>query len=200
MSRPLTGTHIFDGLDIFPTSVLHMQLGSIPQEPIAWPRPAGEDQEGQNGSQLLGLALGWLKEDRVLRKKAEQAKGRVRGPRPEGRLLSLEAFARDPFWYSLLTVFFSLSFRPRMRGRSTRSEPATFFRPSCLKTSSLTIICVTSAKGTTTSRKGVSGAPTCGVGFQQHRKKEARRGLITWCFDAHVVGESTSHLMQSAST
>lgn len=80
------GTHIFDGLDIFPTSVLHMQLGSIPQEPIAWPRPAGEDQEGQNGSRLLGLALGWLKEDRVLRKKAEQAKGRVRGPRPEVRL------------------------------------------------------------------------------------------------------------------
>jgi hypothetical protein len=67
---------------------MHMQLGSIPQEPLAWP-PAQDKAEGQNGSQLLGLALDWLKEDRVLRKKAEESKGRKRGPKNDVRPLVL---------------------------------------------------------------------------------------------------------------
>lgn len=63
---------------------MHMQLGSIPQPPLAWP-PAADKADGQNGSQLLGLALDWLKADRVLRKKAEESKGRKRGPKTDVR-------------------------------------------------------------------------------------------------------------------
>ncbi|CED82461.1 atp-dependent transporter [Phaffia rhodozyma] len=78
-------THIFDGLDIFPTQVIHMQLGSIPQQPVAWP-PARDDSsiagQDKRGSDLLSVALGWLKDDRALRRRLEvEAGGPKRGAR-----------------------------------------------------------------------------------------------------------------------
>lgn len=85
----LPGTHIFDGLDIFPTQVIHMQLGRTPIKPLQWPLPADEASRAAVGSpagasSLLGIALGWLREDRDLRKKMEKEKGsKQRGARAE---------------------------------------------------------------------------------------------------------------------
>jgi CCR4-NOT complex subunit CAF16 len=36
---------------------------------------------GPGSGDLFNIALGWLREDRVLRRKAEAARGRVRGPK-----------------------------------------------------------------------------------------------------------------------
>lgn len=89
----LYATHIFDGLDTFPTHLCHLQLGTtIAPSPMQWPIryttphrkedgspsdevvvgiPKGvrESMEDPNraGSRLLEVALAWLKEDRVAR-------------------------------------------------------------------------------------------------------------------------------------
>lgn len=72
-------THIFDGLKKFPTKVCHIQLGSTPRDLVAWPPEAKESQE----ETLFELALGWLREDRDLRRQKEKEKGRVRGPKTD---------------------------------------------------------------------------------------------------------------------
>jgi len=82
-------THIFDGLDNFPTHVCHLQIGSTTTpEPIRWPISTATSSEGHPpgvppealseissperiGSKLLVLALHWLKEDRLIRLKHE---------------------------------------------------------------------------------------------------------------------------------
>jgi CCR4-NOT complex subunit CAF16 len=74
-------THIFDGLHPFPTQVCHMQLGKTTSPPLPWP-PAQDAPSGQ-AKDLFHLALGWLKEDKVLRKEHEKVTGRIRGPKPE---------------------------------------------------------------------------------------------------------------------
>jgi CCR4-NOT complex subunit CAF16 len=77
-------THIFDGLQNFPTQVVHMQHGSITtREPIAWP-PRQQDRDSgtlpvldaseDDSSILLQTALAWLREDRQIRIKNEQEK------------------------------------------------------------------------------------------------------------------------------
>lgn len=89
----LYATHIFDGLDAFPTHLCHLQLGTtIAPSPLTWPIefktphvqengkpstevvagiPAGvrEAMEDPNraGSRLLELCLAWLKEDKIVR-------------------------------------------------------------------------------------------------------------------------------------
>lgn len=81
----LYATHIFDGLDGFPSHVAHIQLGQTTQpEPIPWPIvsedvpgvPSGvmEEMEKPNraGSKMLALALRWLKEDKEKRIQLEQ--------------------------------------------------------------------------------------------------------------------------------
>lgn len=86
----LYATHIFDGLDGFPTHVAHIQLGTTTQpEPIPWPItsedipgvPKGVVKEMENpnraGSRMLALALRWLKEDKEVRQ-ALEAKGDLR--------------------------------------------------------------------------------------------------------------------------
>ena len=95
-------THIFDGLDNFPTHVCHLQIGSTTTpKPISWPisSEAPEKHPGippnalkeiaspdRIGSKLLVLALHWLKEDRLIRLKLE-AQGdphfKKRGALPE---------------------------------------------------------------------------------------------------------------------
>ncbi|KAI7947202.1 hypothetical protein MJO28_009110 [Puccinia striiformis f. sp. tritici] len=95
-------THIFDGLDNFPTHVCHLQIGSTTTpKPISWPVSTtspeshpGIPLEALNqiaspdriGSKLLVLALHWLKEDRLIRLKLE-AEGdpafKKRGALPE---------------------------------------------------------------------------------------------------------------------
>ncbi|KAK4049789.1 CCR4-NOT regulatory complex component [Microbotryomycetes sp. JL201] len=90
----LYATHIFDGLDSFPTHLCHLQLGStLPPSPLAWPvvfpqddrtatvpgvpmgvREKMEDPE-RPGSKLLELALAWLTQDKQVRIDKEIAIG-----------------------------------------------------------------------------------------------------------------------------
>ncbi|WWC93649.1 hypothetical protein V866_000484 [Kwoniella sp. B9012] len=72
-------THIFDGLRNFPTKICHMQLGSTPRGIVSWP-PANVPESELD---LFTLALGWLREDRELRRIKEKEKGRVRGPKTD---------------------------------------------------------------------------------------------------------------------
>ncbi|PWN45175.1 hypothetical protein IE81DRAFT_285853 [Ceraceosorus guamensis] len=87
-------THIFDGLQTFPTHVVHMQLGTTTTPlPIAWPPsssdatdalPALDSKVEREGSVLLATALAWLRQDRELRLEKEQAEGgqKKRGAQP----------------------------------------------------------------------------------------------------------------------
>lgn len=87
-STILYATHIFDGLDSFPTHLCHLQLGStIPPSPLPWPLPRDEDlpaegrvpasvrdkmeRQDRSGSRMLELALWWLEQDKHARMKKE---------------------------------------------------------------------------------------------------------------------------------
>ena len=70
-------THIFDGLDNFPTHVAHMRLGSFVTLPTAWPFPDVTTQ-GLN-TRLYSVALQWLKEDRTHRAELEKGGRKKRG-------------------------------------------------------------------------------------------------------------------------
>jgi CCR4-NOT complex subunit CAF16 len=62
-----------------------MLLGKTTSAPLSWP-PA----EGSEGPKdLFHLALGWLKDDKVVRKEKEKTTGRIRGPKPEVSLKSV---------------------------------------------------------------------------------------------------------------
>lgn len=83
-------THIFDGLQAFPTHICHLQLGKTPQPLLPWPLPVSQsplkpdERKGvmTEHSDLLGIALEWLKEDRTIRRKIEKERGLVaRGAR-----------------------------------------------------------------------------------------------------------------------
>lgn len=53
-------------------SICHIQLGTTPKPMIEW-KPGHED--------LFKVALGWLREDRELRRVKEASRGRIRGPK-----------------------------------------------------------------------------------------------------------------------
>ena len=80
-------THIFDGLDRFPTHVSHMQLGkTLVSDPIAWPLGPNDtdifdisratiekmDDPNRAGSKLMILALDWLEQDKQARRELEE--------------------------------------------------------------------------------------------------------------------------------
>lgn len=65
----LYATHIFDGLESFPTHVVHMRDGTLVDQPVPWPI---RNVEATHTS-LYNLALTWLKEDRAIRLSAEAA-------------------------------------------------------------------------------------------------------------------------------
>ncbi|KAF9247106.1 P-loop containing nucleoside triphosphate hydrolase protein [Melanogaster broomeanus] len=71
-------THIFDGLNSFPTHVSHMRLGSFLTEPTPWPFPSSEIVKSVT---LYQTALQWLKEDREHRRDLEQQGRKSRGAR-----------------------------------------------------------------------------------------------------------------------
>ncbi|KZT06506.1 P-loop containing nucleoside triphosphate hydrolase protein [Laetiporus sulphureus 93-53] len=82
----LYATHIFDGLDRFPTHVAHMHLGTFLSQPTPW--PLTPDVASQAVSVDLGptpslytLALHWLKEDRERRRELEKQGLKMRGAR-----------------------------------------------------------------------------------------------------------------------
>ncbi|CAE6409311.1 unnamed protein product [Rhizoctonia solani] len=83
----LYATHIFDGLNTFPTHVAHMRFGQFVSEPAPWLQQQTEPglPTPASGSTLHALALRWLKEDREFRKQEETA-GRLnktRGAKPD---------------------------------------------------------------------------------------------------------------------
>lgn len=107
----LYATHIFDGLDSFPTHLCHLQLGTtLPPSPLEWPlnlenqAGAGEavpaevrrrmEDPNRTGSKLLEVALHWLVEDKRKRIEIEVAQGgkEKRGARAQGEPSNSEDF------------------------------------------------------------------------------------------------------------
>lgn len=82
-------THIFDGLNDFPTHVAHMRFGSFTTPPTPWPFT------DQSTSTLYSVALQWLKEDREYRRELEKNGLKLRGARKdEGVPSDSETFYR----------------------------------------------------------------------------------------------------------
>ncbi|GAA5992311.1 hypothetical protein JCM10908_000418 [Rhodotorula pacifica] len=106
----LYATHIFDGLDSFPTHLCHLQLGTtIAPSPLEWPlnfdqpgagdavpeevRKRMEDPQ-RTGSKLLEVALHWLVEDKQKRIEREVREGgkEKRGAKGKGETTNSEDF------------------------------------------------------------------------------------------------------------
>ncbi|GAA5862296.1 hypothetical protein JCM8547_007592 [Rhodosporidiobolus lusitaniae] len=82
-------THIFDGLDSFPTHLCHVQLGTtVAPSPLAWPLKDSEGREtvpsdvlarmddpNRSGSKMLELVVHWLQEDKRKRIENELKEG-----------------------------------------------------------------------------------------------------------------------------
>ncbi|KAI0686505.1 P-loop containing nucleoside triphosphate hydrolase protein [Cytidiella melzeri] len=86
----LYATHIFDGLNNFPTHVAHMRLGAFVTEPTSW--PFHEAAQAGHASQLYRVALQWLREDREHRRKLEQSGRKQRGARRDDVPADSETF------------------------------------------------------------------------------------------------------------
>ncbi len=80
-ARTSDATHIFDGLNHFPTHVAHMRLGEFVQPPQRWAPPL--PGHGRSGPHLHEIALGWLKQDREFRRGLERKGRKVRGARKD---------------------------------------------------------------------------------------------------------------------
>jgi len=89
----LYATHIFDGLNNFPTHIAHMRDGYFVETPIPWPLvnepvvdqdrqvsplPAALNDVSRAGSSLHSMVLRWLKEDREVRRSAEERRERAK--------------------------------------------------------------------------------------------------------------------------
>jgi len=79
----LYATHIFDGLNEFPTHIAHMGFGSFISPPVAWPITAHSPLVVQfaPATTLYTVALQWLKEDRDHRRELEKQGRKTRGAR-----------------------------------------------------------------------------------------------------------------------
>ena len=91
-------THIFDGLNTFPTHVTHMRLGAFVSNPIPWtPQSPLQDPiivSISSGSTLHALALLWLKEDREFRRELEKKGRKTRGAKRDDVPSDSEQFFR----------------------------------------------------------------------------------------------------------
>ncbi|KZP17298.1 P-loop containing nucleoside triphosphate hydrolase protein [Athelia psychrophila] len=76
-------THIFDGLNAFPTHIAHMRFGSFVTEPTPWPLDSASlsVSAAADKSTLYHVALQWLSEDRAHRRELEKQGRKVRGAR-----------------------------------------------------------------------------------------------------------------------
>jgi len=85
----LYATHIFDGLNSFPTHIAHMRFGTFVTEPTPWPLQTSTFDATQttamhaNPSFLYSIALQWLAEDREYRRELEKQGKKTRGARRE---------------------------------------------------------------------------------------------------------------------
>ncbi|KAG6844896.1 hypothetical protein H0H87_002595 [Tephrocybe sp. NHM501043] len=84
----LYATHIFDGLNNFPTHITHMRLGSVIAPPAAWPATPSSPLAIQFSASttLYAVALQWLKEDRDNRRELEETGRKTRGARRDQTL------------------------------------------------------------------------------------------------------------------
>jgi len=95
----LYATHIFDGLNDFPTHIAHMHLGTFLSQPTPWPLTPGAASQslsvdlGPNPS-LYKVALQWLKEDRDRRRILEGQGRKSRGARTDTVPSDSETFYR----------------------------------------------------------------------------------------------------------
>lgn len=82
-SAPVSdATHIFDGLNAFPTHIAHMRFGSFVTEPTPWPLDSTSSvSAAEDKSTLYHVALQWLSEDRAHRRELEKQGRKVRGAR-----------------------------------------------------------------------------------------------------------------------
>ncbi|KAF5363676.1 hypothetical protein D9756_000647 [Leucocoprinus leucothites] len=83
-STILYATHIFDGLNDFPTHVAHMRFGTFVTEPSAWPITQESSLAAQfpPATTLFTVALQWLREDKAYREALEkQGFKKTRGAR-----------------------------------------------------------------------------------------------------------------------
>ncbi|KAI0650836.1 P-loop containing nucleoside triphosphate hydrolase protein [Trametes meyenii] len=95
----LYATHIFDGLNDFPTHVAHMHLGTFLMEPTPWPftGPTAAGVASVNlgpNPALYSVALQWLKEDRERRRALEGEGRKRRGARKDDVPNDSETFYR----------------------------------------------------------------------------------------------------------
>ncbi|KAF8974754.1 P-loop containing nucleoside triphosphate hydrolase protein [Flammula alnicola] len=80
----LYATHIFDGLNDFPTHIAHMRFGSFATLPTPWPYTESNALATAvpSTTPLYNIALQWLKQDREFSRELErQGKKVVRGAR-----------------------------------------------------------------------------------------------------------------------
>lgn len=84
-STIIYATHIFDGLNDFPTHIAHMHLGSMIVPPSPWPILPSSTLSTQFApfSPLYNVALQWLKGDRSKRRELELHTGKTRGARKD---------------------------------------------------------------------------------------------------------------------
>jgi hypothetical protein len=82
---PPDATHIFDGMNEFPTHIAHMRLGTFAKKPIPWSDALAEQSldnvTGSRDRTLFKVALQWLREDREHRRELEKAGRKTRGAR-----------------------------------------------------------------------------------------------------------------------
>ncbi|KAI0658559.1 P-loop containing nucleoside triphosphate hydrolase protein [Cubamyces menziesii] len=95
----LYATHIFDGLNDFPTHVAHMHLGTFLMEPKPWPfsNPSAEGIVSVDlgpKPTLYAVALQWLSEDRDRRRALENQGRKRRGARRDDVPSDSETFYR----------------------------------------------------------------------------------------------------------
>jgi CCR4-NOT complex subunit CAF16 len=79
-------THIFDGLNDFPTHIAHMRFGTFVSPPIPWPTPNDisiSKHDVQLATPLYRIALHWLREDRERRHELEKQGKKRRGARAD---------------------------------------------------------------------------------------------------------------------
>lgn len=79
----IDATHIFDGLNDFPTHIAHMRFGSFITAPVPWPITDDHVLEDTFpiSTTLYNVGLQWLKDDRDFRRGLENQGRKLRGAR-----------------------------------------------------------------------------------------------------------------------
>lgn len=108
--NPPDATHIFDGLNDFPTHVAHLRLGAFIQPPTPW------NVGDVTRTDLYGTALQWLTEDRTHRRELELSGRKTRGARRDTvRNLALIPVLLGRLTSCLFPRLYSRAYRPTQR-------------------------------------------------------------------------------------